>query len=158
MTKYEKKNWCLFILLHSRWTRTGEIKNTTSSILTRYYNVRLYHVCIFRHTHTYKALQDVSSVSQIHVKRPPLTLLIALVKNHRKRCFIFPPKLSMKSALLRFRILWIFYLTVSQFVNNCPKTNQRGCCGACSPPAQPQDTKLTNHTFVLQNNKEINRK
>lgn len=70
---------------HSHLPRIGEIKNTTSSILTRYYNGCLYHLCIFTHAyrkgpHTYKALQAVGSVSHIPSKATTNYTLIALVK------------------------------------------------------------------------------
>lgn len=95
--------------------------NTTPSILTRCYEEHLQHVCVCSHTHTH-----THSFSYIRLQLLTITLLIALVKireNLEVLSFIlfFPPKLSMKSALLRFRILLnlLQYLTLHEFVNNC---------------------------------------
>lgn len=110
-TLQKKKNDSLFFFKAFTLPRIGETKYTTSSILTRYYNGRLYHLCIFTHAyskgpHAHKALQGVSSVSRIPSKATTNYTLIALVKiGETFETFSFdffpPPKLSMKSAFIK---------------------------------------------------------
>lgn len=126
------------------------------------------HVLTHTHSHTH-------SFSYIRLQLLTITLLIALVKireNLEVLSFLlfFPPKLSMKSALLRFRILLnlLQYLTLHEFVNNClllprpedkKKKKKKSTIRVDAEPVSRQfkahDTKLTNHTFVLlQNNRK----
>lgn len=113
----------MFILFarHSRSPRIGRNQHYTIDINQVLRRASIACVCMFSHTHSH-----THSFSYIRLQLLTITLLIALVKireNLEVLSFIlfFPPKLSMKSALLRFRILLnlLQYLTLHEFVNNC---------------------------------------
>lgn len=149
----KKKNECLFILFarHSRSPRIGRNQHYTIDINQVLRRASIACVCMFSHTHSH-----THSFSYIRLQLLTITLLIALVKireNLEVLSFIlfFPPKLSMKSALLRFRILLnlLQYLTLHEFVNNClllprpedkkkkkEEVNHQGWRRACEPPVQ----------------------
>lgn len=170
-TLQKKKNDSLFFFKAFTLPRIGETKYTTSSILTRYYNGRLYHLCIFTHAyskgpHAHKALQGVSSVSRIPSKATTNYTLIALVKiGETFQTFSFdffpPPKLSMKSAFIKVQNTFqhLTYEVVNDYDTpywggRGPKKNKqkkpKNGRVIAEPTLQAHETRLTNRTFVLQ--------
>lgn len=133
----------------------------------------IYTTCVLSHTHTLTLTQIHTVRDHTHTRlcRMSALFLISIysyqqvhfnsfgeIRENVKVLLLFPffpPKLSMKSALLRFRIL--FHCLTYSIVNKCSlQLDQQGLLQ--SHRVQADDTKLTNHTSVSQNNQELSRK